>query len=84
MKTSIVIASLGLVFAASGAWAQEATVEPGVAKAQANTPLTREAVRAEAIAALKSGEIARRNAEAWQFDRQLPAADATRLARTTR
>jgi hypothetical protein len=45
---------------------------------------SREAVRAEAVAALRSGEIDRVNAEAWGFDRQLPSADAIRLARAAR
>ena len=46
---------------------------------------TREAVRAEAVAALKNGEIARLNAETWGFDRQLPSVDSgTRVAQSAR
>lgn len=81
MKTTTRLSALVLALAAGGAFAQEATVEPTpAAKPAAAAPLTREAVRAEAIAALRSGEIARRNAEAWNFERQLPASD-TRLAK---
>lgn len=81
MNTRTLLSALVLSVAAGGAFAQEATVEPTpAAKPAAAAPLTREAVRAEAIAALRSGEVARRNAEAWAFERQLPAAN-TRLAK---
>jgi hypothetical protein len=82
MKTTTLFAVL--VLAAGGAFAQEATLEPVGAQPAATAPLTRAAVRAEAIAALKSGEISRRNAEAWNFERQLPPAAGMRLARATR
>jgi hypothetical protein len=46
---------------------------------------SRDAVRAETVAALRSGEITRLNAETWGFDRQLPpAVAATRVAQATR
>jgi hypothetical protein len=81
MKTTTLLSALVLSLAAGGVFAQEATVEAAPAtKAAVAAPLTREAVRAEAVAALKNGEIARRNAEAWSFERQLPASD-TRLAK---
>ncbi|MBT9488007.1 MAG: DUF4148 domain-containing protein [Rubrivivax sp.] len=83
MKTTTLFSALVLSLAAGGAFAQEATVEPApAAKAAVAAPLTREAVRADAIAALRSGEVARRNAEAWNFERQLPASN-TRLAKAT-
>ena len=84
MNTRTLLSALVLSLAAGGAFAQEATVEPTpAAKAAVATPLTRDAVRADAIAALRSGEVARRNAEAWNFERQLPASD-TRMARTSK
>lgn len=46
---------------------------------------SREGVRAEVVAALRSGEITRLNAEAWGFDRQLPpVVAATRVAQVGR
>ncbi len=77
MNAKITATALFAVFAAlsSGAQAQEATFEPAPQftlgrTATAAAPVagkTREQVRAEAAAALRTGEVARINAEAADF-----------------
>lgn len=70
---------------AGSAMAQEATPDAPASTAKSAPQLTRAQVHAETLAALQSGEIARRNAEAWNFDRDTrPAAAAPRLAQAAR
>jgi hypothetical protein len=79
MNAKITATALFAVFAAlsTGAQAQEATFEPApqftLGRTAAAAPVagkTREQVRAEAAAALRTGEVARINAEAVDFQGQ--------------
>lgn len=83
--TSALIASLALAAFAGVAMAQEATPDAPASQAKSAPQLTRAQVQAETLAALKTGEIARRNAEAWNFDRDVrPTAATPRLAQAAR
>jgi hypothetical protein len=56
----------------------------GYIESSAAGGLSRDEVRAQTVAALRSGEIAKINAEALTFERKAPAAERTLLAGQTR